>query len=79
MTECRQHKVTDWIQRNHIKSTAVLISAIYFLWYVTQWSFGFAASSKFDGTGTAAIIAAVQVPASFYAKWAFDTYKDIVK
>ena len=79
MTERRRHRFSDLMQRNHIKSTAVLISAIYFLWYVTQWSFGFAASKLYDGTGTAAIIAAVQVPASFYAKWAFDTYKDIVK
>jgi len=37
--------------------------------------------SFFNPTGAdvALVIAAVQVLASFYAKWAFETYKDIIK
>jgi membrane protein YdbS with pleckstrin-like domain len=79
MTERRQLGIEAWLSRNHAKSTAVLVSAITMLWWVTHWSMHYAASSALTGADVAMVIAAVQIPASLYAKWAFETYKDIVK
>jgi hypothetical protein len=79
VTERRQDGFEAWVNRNHIEARLVVSIALVMLWWVTRWSFEFSSSSKFDGTGTAAVIAAVQVPATFFIKWAFETWKDIIK
>lgn len=79
MTERREQGLEAWLNRNHIKSTSVLLTSVAMLIWVTWWSMKYANSSVQSGADVALVIAAVQVPASFYAKWAFETYKDIVK
>lgn len=71
--------VEDWLNRNHIRSTIVLIAAVGMLFWVTHWSMEFSRSGLMPGLDMAAVIAAVQVPASFFAKWAFETYAGIFK
>jgi len=69
----------EWIDRNHLWPRAVVLTAIGMLVWVTAWSIQYASSKNLAGADVALVIAAVQVPASFYAKWAFETYKDIIK
>ena len=72
----------EWLNRHHIRSTFVLMIALSMLVWVTHWSMGFANSKTLvgsEGVGVAAVIAAVQVPASFFAKWAFEVFERIVK
>ena len=79
MTERRQTGWEAWIERNHLWPRAVVLTAIGMLVWVTNWSIQYANSKTGAGADVALVIAAVQVPASFYAKWAFETYKDIIK
>ena len=72
----------EWLNRHHVRSTFVLMIALAMLVWVTHWSMDFAnikALSGSEGVGVAAVIAAVQVPASFFAKWAFEVFERIVK
>ena len=78
--QCRQG-FEAWMNRNHIRTTTVLIVAIGMLLWVTWWSMKFASSQAWtglDGAGAAAIIAAVQVPATYFAKWALATVERIM-
>ncbi len=79
MTERRQGGIEAWMNRNHVRSTSVLMTSVGMLMWVTWWSMKYANSNGGTGADVALVIAAVQVPASFYAKWAFETFKDIVK
>lgn len=79
MTELGTFKFEAWVKKSHIEGRMVVAIALGMLWWVTRWSFEFSHVSKFDGTGTAAVIAAVQVPATFFIKWAFETWKDLIK
>jgi hypothetical protein len=79
MTERRQRVVEDWVTRNHVESRLVLAIALFMLGWVTKWSMAFPVESKFDGLGTAAIIAAVQVPATWFIQNAYATWKDLTK
>lgn len=79
MDERRRKTWWDWIVANHIESRLVVAVALVMLVWVTDWSFKFSASSKFDGVGTAAVIAAVQVPATWFIQAAFNTWKDLTK
>lgn len=79
MNDRRQESWGEWIDRNHLWPRAVVATAIGMLGWVTWWSTLYANSKTVAGADVALVIAAVQVPASFYAKWAFETYKDIIK
>jgi len=79
MMERRQSAWEAWIDRNHLWPRAVVVTAVGMLLWVLHWSFQYANSRTGAGADVALVIAAVQVPASFYAKWAFETYKDIIK
>ena len=54
----------------------MLIVSGVMLWRVSEWGMSFAASCLKTGVEIAAIIAAVQVPATFYAGWAFKIYAE---
>ena len=70
----------EWLEVNHVWPRAVVLTAIGMLVWVTHWSIKYANANVYSaGSDLALVIAAVQVPASFYAKWAFETYKDIIK
>lgn len=79
MTERRAQGLEAWLNRYHVEARLVVAGAFGMLVWVTKWSFDLAQVSKFDGVGTAAVISAVQVPATFFIKWAFETWKDIIK
>ena len=79
MEERRQRGVEAWLNRNHLESRIILSLAITMLFWVTRWSMNFPSISKFDGVGTAAIIAAVQVPATWFIQNAYQTWRDITK
>ena len=79
MTDRGTGTLGEWIDKNHLWPRAVVLTAISMLTWVTHWSIQYANSKNLAGADVALVIAAVQVPASFYAKWAFETYKDIIK
>ena len=79
MTERRQRSVEDWINRNHVESRLILVVAVAILIWVTYQSWEFSRTSKFDGLGTAAIVAAIQVPANWFIQNAYQTWKDLTK
>ena len=54
----------------------MLVVSSVMLWKVSEWGMGFASSCVKTGAELAAIIAAVQVPATFYAGWVFKMYQD---
>jgi len=59
----------------------VLIVSILMNVWTTQWSMEFANSRAWtglDGAGAAAIIAAVEVPALYFFKWALATVERIM-
>ena len=62
------------MNRYHVVSTAVMVSALLLNAWAMNWSFGYAMQSKLDGVGTGLVIAAVQANAGFYLKWALETY-----
>ena len=68
--------IDKWLSRFRVRSTAMLIVSGVMLWRVSEWGMGFAASCLKTGVEIAAIIAAVQVPATFYAGWVFKMYQD---
>ena len=74
--------IERWIDKYHLRSTATLALALWMLYWVTTWSMEYASNAlvgRSSGTDVAAVIAAVQVPASFFAKWAFETFTNRVK
>ena len=72
--------VEQWIDRNHsTMAWMILITAILMLLRVTEWGMAFATSSVKTGVEIAAITAAVQVPATYFAGWAFKTFAEMIK
>ena len=72
--------VEQWIDRNHsTMAWIILMTALAMLLRVTEWSLAFAASSVRTGVEIASITAAVQVPATYYAGWAFKTFAEMIK
>ena len=67
--------IDKWLSRFRVRSTAMLIVSGVMLWRVSEWGMGFADSCLRTGVEIAAIIAAVQVPATFYAGWVFKMYQ----
>lgn len=73
--------IEQWIDNNHsTMAWMVLVSAVAMLAWVTKWSMAYSNSVE-HGTGldTGAVIAAVQVPVTFYAKWVFEVFAGIIK
>ena len=68
--------IDQWLSRLRIRSTIMLVVSSMMLWRVSEWGMTFAASCVKTGVEVAAIIAAVQVPATFYAGWVFKMYQD---
>lgn len=57
-----------WFRRIYVVVATVLT------WRVTEWAFGYAATSKLPGIEQAAVIGAVTLPVSVVAKFAFEGY-----
>ena len=64
-----------WLRRNRIRSTLIVGIATWMMIRVAEWSMLFAATSTRNGVEIAAILAAVQVPATLYAGYAFKIFQ----
>lgn len=74
--------INSWIEKSHFRVMVMIAFALAMLFWVTTWSMAYAASAlavHANGMESAAVIAAVQVPASFFAKWACEIYERIAK
>ena len=66
----------NWIDRYKITRRAVLVTAIWMVWAVSEWSMWFATGNDRNGMEIAAIIAAVQAPVMLFAGTVFKVYAE---
>ena len=64
-----------WLRRDRIRSTLIVGIATWMMIRVAEWSMLIVATSTRSGVEIAAILAAVQVPATFYAGYAFKIFQ----
>lgn len=64
----------DWVDNRAVAHRIVLLISIWLTVTETWHAWEFAQMSKFDGQGTALIIAAVLVPLMAFQKFAFEMY-----
>jgi hypothetical protein len=64
----------DFIDDRAVVRRGVLGFTLYLTWLATHQAWLFAATSTFDGVGTAAIIAAVMAPVAGLQGFAFSAY-----
>ena len=64
----------DWVDNRTVFRRLIIVFTLYMTWDATYHAWMFSEQSKFDGIGTAAVIAAVLVPVSALQKFAFDLY-----
>ena len=69
----------DWVDRRTIFRRSIIVFALFMTWDATVHAWLFSISSKFDGLGTAAVIAAVLGPLVALQKFAFDIYNEARK
>lgn len=70
------YEVDLWLKRYRIRSTIVLSIAIWMLIDAAQWGMWFAVGNQRDGVQIAAILAAIQAPATVFAGWAFKIFQE---
>ena len=61
----------EWLNKYRIRSTLITGIATWMLIEAARWSMWFATGNDRNGLEIAAIVAAIQAPATFYAGWAF--------
>ena len=66
--------IQDWIDNRAVVRRLVLFFTLYMTYYGVHTAWQFAYSSKFDGVGTAAVIAAVLAPIAALQGFAFQHY-----
>ena len=64
-------RLEELLDRHHVRSTIVLGIASWMTIELQNWSYQFAATSTRSGVEIAAILAAVGIPATAYAGFAF--------
>lgn len=64
-----------FLRKYRIRSTTVLSLSLIMLWRVSEWGMMFARTSNLNGMEIAAILAAVQVPATCLAGYAFKIFQ----
>lgn len=64
----------DFIDDRAVVRRCVLVFTIYLTWLAMHQAWLFAATSTFDGVGTAAVIAAVMAPVAGLQGFAFSSY-----
>ncbi len=67
----------DWIDSRAVVRRAVLSYTLWMTWYGVHEAVLFAYASKFDGVGTAAIIAAILAPIAALQGFAFANYSKV--
>ena len=65
-----------WLKSYRIFSRSTLLLSMWMLYWVTEWSMKYAASSSLGGTEMAAVMAVVQVPATALFASVFKTYSE---
>ncbi|MFA7290892.1 MAG: hypothetical protein WC023_01465 [Rhodocyclaceae bacterium] len=65
-----------WLNRYRIRSTLILSIAIWMVYSAAQWGMWFAVGNTRSGLEIAAILTAVQAPATFLAGWAFKIFQE---
>lgn len=73
MKEATSH-FWDWIDSRAVVRRLVLGYTLWMTWYGVHEAVQFAYQSKFDGVGTAAIIAAILAPIAALQGFAFANY-----
>lgn len=66
----------DFIDERAVVRRCVLVFTLYLTWMVTHQAWLFAATSPFDGVGTAAVVAAVMTPVAGLQGFAFSSYSN---
>jgi len=73
-------KLFEWLEERLERGAwfrrVYVVVATVMTWRVTEWAFGYAATSKLPGIEQAAVIGAVTLPASAVVKFAFDAYME---
>lgn len=64
------------INQQKLIRRSLVVANFVLVWIVTWWAFEFAKISKFDGTGTAAVIVAVTGPLSLLTGQVFKLYNE---
>lgn len=66
----------QWLKRYRVRSTLVLSIAIWMLIDAARWGMWFAVGNERSGVEIAAILVAIQAPATAFATWAFKIFQD---
>ena len=66
----------QWMKRYRIRSTIILTIAMWMLIDAARWGMWFAVGNPRNGLEIAAILTAIQAPATFFAGWAFKIYTE---
>lgn len=68
--------MAEWLKKYRIRSSLILLFSTWMLHRVAEWGMLFASESGRPGLEVAAILAAVQVPATYYAGQAFKIFQE---
>ena len=68
--------MAEWLKKYRIRSSSILLFSTWMLYRVAEWGMLFASESGRPGLEVAAILAAVQVPATYYAGQAFKIFQE---
>lgn len=66
----------NWIDRHAVIRRAVLGTAIWMTWAVSEWAMWFAVDNARNGMEIAAIIAAVTAPVTVFGGYVFKVYAE---
>jgi hypothetical protein len=67
-------KALDWVNNHSIIRRVVLFITLWMTWEAFHWASQYAYTTKLDGVGTAAVIAAVTGPISVLQGYVFKVY-----
>ena len=68
--------MAEWMKRYRVRSTLILVLSMWMMYTAARWGMWFAEGNGRNGMEIAAILAAVQAPATFLAGWAFKIYSE---
>lgn len=66
----------SWLNRYRVRSTIILSIAMWMLIDAARWGMWFAVDNSRAGLEIAAILTAIQAPATFFAGWAFKIFQE---
>ena len=66
----------EWLNKYRVRSTLITGIATWMLFEAARWGMWFATGNDRNGLEIAAIVAAIQAPATFYAGWAIKNMQE---